>query len=406
MVKYAQKVLQVPAALSLIQDSRKLPQIPTSVIVKSALSMFMARVGSLNALEQLKQKSFVLREFIGAELPSADTIGRVFALIDPETIRRANHDIYTELKRNKSLELLAHGLIPCNFDAHESHATYQRHCDGCLERRISKGTENETIQYYHREVTAQLVFRNFSMMLDAEPQLPGEDEIACAIRLFKRIVINYPRAFDVVNADALYARSNFFNVVIESNKDVIAVLKDDRRDLLKDVQCSFDNKAPTCVFSRNGISVECWDESNFQSWPQVTQPVRVVRTRETKKPIRRQLHGEVRDQPVSSWTWVTTLSAQRAHTKAVVEIGHARWNIENQGFNESVNHYFTDHVYKHDPAAMLNFWLLHMMAYNIFHCFYLRNLKPIVRAKYTMLHIARTVQAELYASTERAAHPP
>ena len=70
MVDYGQKRLHVSDALSLIEDSRKLPQIATPVIVKSAFSMFLARVGSLNGLEQIK-KSSVLRAFIEAELPSA-----------------------------------------------------------------------------------------------------------------------------------------------------------------------------------------------------------------------------------------------------------------------------------------------------------------------------------------------
>jgi hypothetical protein len=368
--------------------------------------MFLARVGSLNGLEQLKERSLVLREFLGAELPSADTIGRVFTLIDPDTIRHGNWQIYTLLKRNKALELLEHGLSPVNFDGHESHATYERCCPGCLERTFNKGTDNEQIQYYHRHVTAQLVFRNFSLLLDAEPQLPDEDEVACAMRLFERLIVKYPRAFDVVVADALYAKSNFFNLILRHKKDVIAVLKDDRRELLKDADSLFVGKTPSCIFSRKGTEVKCWDASDFQSWPQVTQPVRVIRTEESKKPIRRQLDNELHDQPVSSWTWVTTLSSQRAHTRAIVEMGHARWNIENNGFLEAANHYFADHVYRHHPAAMLNFWLLCMTAYNVFHCFYLRNLKPIVRAHHTMLHIAREVQSELYCRRVHGLHPP
>lgn len=95
--------------------------------------MFLTRLGSLNALEQLQSNSSVLHEFIEAPLPSADTIGRVVALMDLDTIRAANKVIYTQLKRNEALELLDHGLVPVDFDGHESHATYKRHCDGCLE---------------------------------------------------------------------------------------------------------------------------------------------------------------------------------------------------------------------------------------------------------------------------------
>lgn len=365
--------------------------------------MFLARLGSLNALEQLN-KSSAVRVFLEAELPSADTVGRVFALIDPGTIRRGNREIYARLKRNKALELLEHGLIPVAIDGHESHATYRRHCDGCLERTINKGTDSEKIQYYHRHVTAQLVFRNFSLLLDTEPQQAGEGERAAAQRLLEKVLKDYPRAFDVVVVDALYCCAPFINFVIDSGKDIIVVAKDDRYDIVDDAERFLQDKPPSLVTSDGKVERKCWDVEGFQSWSNVKQPLRVVRTKETKT-VRRQLDGEVTKE-TSCWMWVTTLSTIRARTETVVQIGHARWNIENNGFNEMVNHWFSDHVYKHDPVAMLNFWLLCTMAYNIFRCFYLRNLKPILQARHTMLHLAREVQAELYCRPVLAIHPP
>lgn len=365
--------------------------------------MFLGRLGSLNALEQLK-KSSAVRAFLEAELPSADTVGRVFALIDPGTLRWANREIYARLKRNKALELLEHGLIPLAIDGHESHATYRRHCDGCLERTVNKGTESEKIQYYHRHVAAQLVFRNFSLLLDTEPQQPGEGERAAAKRLLERVLKDYPRAFDVVVADALYCCAPFINFVMDSGKDIVVVAKDDRYDIVDDAKKFLQDKPPSLVTTAGKVERKCWDVAGFQSWPDVKQPLRVVKTEEIKT-VRRQLDGEV-TQETSSWMWVTTLSTIRARTATVVQIGHARWNIENNGFNEMVNHWFADHVYKHEPVAMLNFWLLCLMAYNIFHCFYLRNLKPILRARHTMLHLAREVQSELYCGQVLAARPP
>jgi len=365
--------------------------------------MFLARLGSLNALEQLKD-GLALRTFVGAELPSADTVGRVFALIDSNTIRKVNREIYVQLKRNKSLELLKHGLIPLTIDGHESHATYRQRCEGCLERTINRGTESEKIQYYHRHVTAQLVYRNFSLLLDVEPQLPGEGERAAAQRLLERVMKDYPRAFDVVVADALYCCAPFINFVIDCGKDIIVVAKDDRQDIVKDAERFLRNKPPSAVTEDKKVLRKCWDESGFESWTSVKIPLRVLKTEETKT-FRRQLNGEL-VQEISSWMWVTTLSAVRASTITVVQIGHLRWNIENQGFNEMVNHWRSDHIYKHDPAAILNFWLLCMTAYNIFRCFYLRNLKPAIRASFTMLHVARQVQSSLYCQPQTAARSP
>ena len=65
--------------------------------------MFVARLGSLNALEQTRQSRF-WSTWIGGKFPSADSIGRVSALVSHEDLRLANHDIYSHLKRNKALK--------------------------------------------------------------------------------------------------------------------------------------------------------------------------------------------------------------------------------------------------------------------------------------------------------------
>lgn len=394
LLNYAEKVFDLSSALSQITDSRTYPQIPTSVVAKSVLAMHLARLGSLNAIEQLKE-SRSLCKHVGAPLPSADTLGRVFALINPDSLRVVNHRTYGRLKRNKALPPPWHGLMPLAIDGHESHATYNRCCEGCLTREIGAG-DNKCVQYYHRNVTAQLISNGIRFQLDAEPQLPGENEVAAAMRLLTRAIANYSRAFDVVLADALYARSIFFNFLTDHNKDVIVVLKANCPELLDDATRFFAGKPPTTVWNDKKRQVECWDECGFQSGPQISKPMRVVQSHETKAPVRRQLDGEVEIE-TTTWMWMTTLSPQRASSKAVVALGHSRWCIENQGFNELVNHWQSDHVYKHDSVAILNFWLASLIAYNMFRAFFLLNLKPAVRRGKSMLHFARTILSELYA---------
>jgi len=101
---------------------------------------------------------------------------------------------------------------------------------------------------------------------------------------------------------------------------------------------------------------------------------------------------------------VTTLPKARAGSAAVIRMGHSRWTIENQGFNEMVNQWYADHVYKHEPRAIpsklrarLNFWLLAMACLNVFRAFYCRNLKPAVRRVANMLNVARRIAAELHS---------
>jgi hypothetical protein len=131
--------------------------------------MIVTRLGSLNAVEQTHSSSF-WRRFLKGPLPSADTLGRVAALMEPEPIRKALLDLYACLKRNKALPPPWHGLMALVLDGHESHATENRHCPGCLERTITT-LHGEYTQYYHRHVTALLLGGNFPILLDAEPQL-------------------------------------------------------------------------------------------------------------------------------------------------------------------------------------------------------------------------------------------
>ena len=369
------------------------------MVVRSALLMMVARLGSLNSLDQLRE-SKVVKRYVGAPLPSADSNGRIFSGVDPDPIRASLHQVYECLKRNKALFPLSHGLSVLVLDAHESHATYRRHCSGCLERTIH--TENgDRIQYYHRHVAAQLCGKKLLLLLDAEPIQPGENEITAAMRLFVRVVKAYPRAFELVAGDALYAQAPFFNLVLSHGKDAMAVLKDDRRDLFEDARNLLDARLPA-VSSKNH---DVWDLEGFTSWPQVHRPVRVVRSRE-KTPVKRQLDGK-EEERISEWMWVTTASIPFAPTQAIVEVGHGRWNIENQGFNESVTFWHADHVYKHDSNAILAFGLLMMLAFNLFHAFFWRNLKEIFRKKITLLHVARQMQAELYgALAVRISRPP
>jgi len=71
---------------------------------------------------------------------------------------------------------------------------------GTLIYRTTAG--GDRIQYYHRHVTAQLVTQDRPLLVDAEPQKAGDDELAAAIRLVNRVVQKDPRAFDVVAGDA------------------------------------------------------------------------------------------------------------------------------------------------------------------------------------------------------------
>jgi hypothetical protein len=83
--------------------------------------------------------------------------------------------------------------------------------------------------------------------------------VETALRLVARVILAYPRAFDLVLADAAYAEAPFFNFLLAHGKHALVVLKDQRRNLYQDVaglwdRSSLNQVAIDPVNARGGIS--------------------------------------------------------------------------------------------------------------------------------------------------------
>jgi len=357
-------------------------------------------MGSLNEWE-LSRRFLSWQKQCGLEqLPSADTMGLVATKLWCDDIRVIVKTVYRKLKRNKALKSGFHGnLFFLVIDGHECCSSYLRSCEECLEREITTANGTKT-QYYHRYAMAMLISADgICIPLDIEMQKRGEDEVACAVRLLERLCHMYPRAFDVVMADGLYARAPFFIKAVSLNKAVIAVLKDERRDLMKEARRRCEGMPSESFTRSNGTTVQVWDLENCRDWTQLDMPVRVVRTRETTT-VRRQNTGLV-EESTSEWLWVTTISKKYLSTEQFVDAAHHRWDIENKGFNELRTYWHLDHMYKHDGNAIVAFTLMTMLSYTLFHTFLYLNIKAIARRGKTKKHFQRLIMASFYVHLEK-----
>ena len=122
-----------------------------------------------------------------------------------------------------------------------------------------------------------------------------------------------------------------------------------------------------------------WDIADCQGWPDESLAIRVIKSVETRAVTRQRTKRT--ETVTSSWSWATTCPADLASLAAVLEIAHDRWCIENQGFNDMVNEWHFDHVFKHTQTAMLVFMLLIMLARAVFDAFYHCNMHPALRAR-------------------------
>ena len=117
--RYIEKVYDWGERIAMLRDSRKKPQIPTRSVFLSAFMMFVNCLGSLNAMQSELRAPRRWEKIVGERKPSADTIGRVVGLIDPEILRDLLSAINHQLKRNKALDESPWPLRIVNFDGHE-----------------------------------------------------------------------------------------------------------------------------------------------------------------------------------------------------------------------------------------------------------------------------------------------
>jgi hypothetical protein len=357
-------------------------------VLDALFLMFLGRIGSLNGLAQTRPSAFWSRR-LGCRLPSADTLGRVMTGVDPDEFREMLYEFYRAQKASKAVPAPSHGLITLVVDGHESTSSELRQCAGCLVRYIDVGGTKRA-QYYHRYVGAVLVGEGAPLWIDIEPQRAGEDEVAAATRLVGRVHRHLPRAFDVVAGDGLYAQAPFFRAMRALGKDVIAVLKREELLLTREVRelCA-QIDPPTRV--EGNRSARYWDFEQLALGEGEGVPVRVVRSVETSTACRqrtRQVEEVTRD-----WLWVTTIQRSRLPTRGVVDLGHGRWVIENEGFNQISCGWALDHVYRHDPVAIEALTLLGMLAANAGQTFYDRDLKPALRRRTTLAQVVGLIAA-------------
>jgi hypothetical protein len=340
--------------------------------------------------------------WLGGGLPSADVMGDAAATRQWDALRAILAQQHRRRKRNKGFGRDRRGLRYLVLDGHEGVSSYRRRWKDCLERVVHFAT-GDRIQYYHRYVGAYLTNGKERLLLDAEPQRPGEGEMACALRLLRRVVEHYPRAFDVVSGDNLYMNPELWKLVRSHHKHLIAVLKNENRDLLEDARSLLAQATPVAVNDKH-VRRTCRDLEGFTTWPQCGEPVRVVQSLE-ETTIHRQLSRT--DETVQSeWVWVTSLPSALAGTATVVCAGHGRWDIENHLFNELGNQWHGDHAYKYDTHALIACTLLLFMAYNLFRAFLERNLKAEAKQGRTEKHWAGLIAGEFAVAFHCYCAPP
>jgi hypothetical protein len=404
-VSSAEKQFDLPLLAGCFADGRADPEVPSRAVGLSLLLGEVAQIASFLQLEQETQLPQWQRWIGYHERISHDTFGYASNRMNPEQLRRAGIFINRKLKRGKAFEASKmHGLLVVSLDANEQFCSDHRCCEDCLTREVTckdaQGHEVKKIQYYHKQVYAQLSGPRLSVILDVEPMRPGEEECAAALRLLRRMRRTYgPRFFDVVVVDSWYTNGPFLKTVVdELGWPVIAVLKQERYEIYQEA-LALTRGEPTQVVERGAEPhprrVEIWDVPSLRLSDTYTDPVRVVRVREcwTERTQRGQAWQTVEKE--QTWIWVVAGALDAYDATTIRDCGHLRWKIENNAFGELTQHWHLTHCAHHKPVAVLALLWIKLIAFTLFHAFAIVHGKLFRLGKVTLQELRKRVYRSL-----------
>jgi hypothetical protein len=383
IIKYSNRHFSLFKNLSSVTDKRLKPRIDTIKIVTAIICMQISNLGSLNSLSLAYGK-----------YPSVSTIARSADSVNLDQIRGAAVEVYRRARKQKMLSPYC-GMWIGIVDGHEVTVSEFCKCGHCRKRKLKDKNGKVKYQYYHSFTSFILAGPEFSFTLDIEPILPGEGEITSAYRLLDRVCRNYPKAFEVVIGDGLYLRGSIFKLLENHHKYSIAVLKEERRQLFEEATRLSSMEEPK-IYKQGKTSYRVWDHQIEDCWDGYGKKVRVIVSEETTTQRVHACDGigwEEKTKTVN-WMWVTNLSKDdnTGDLKNTVRICHSRWQIENKCFNETVNTWKADHIYRHSGNAIIAFLLLLFICVNIFNIFLSRNIKD--RTIKTMVFLIDKIKAE------------
>ena len=178
--RYAAKVFDLPCRLRAVRDRRADPRVPTWAVTATLFLGALLRKPSFLQI-QFESRRQGWQHLTGYGEPITDDrlayVCERYQLADLRSVLVATNQT---LKRNKAFESAKiHGLLVVALDANEQFKSRHRCCADCGERRIqitnAQGQIEEVIEYYHRQVYAQIHGPDFSAVLHSAQTPPLMD---------------------------------------------------------------------------------------------------------------------------------------------------------------------------------------------------------------------------------------
>ena len=342
-----------------------------STVAKMLFLSTFTREKSFNQLEEKIHKRRKYRNIFrkNEKIPKIHGFREVIKELDDEEIKQINRSIIGKAKNNKTYKKgTIDNIVVVGIDGVETFRSCKKKWNNCYKttkkvQEYKNGKKEEIEKEYNKQIDiiARIVGKRPRLILGYETVtcngLKGKQEYEPNVgkKLIKNLKKYYGRGLDIIVGDAIYLEEDFLKVVMNEGYRAVIRLKDNRRKLIEDAEELYKLQKVEKIENSKKKEIKCWSE--ILEYKSIK--VKVVKFKEKYKKGK-----EIKEDTI----YVISTKLDLANS-TINKIIHARWDIENQGFNELKNHCHMNHCYMAHEQAIHVILQMMIISYNLWELY-------------------------------------
>jgi len=317
-----------------------------------------------------------------------------------EELKNINKSIISKVKENKTYRTGSiDGLVIVGIDGVETFRSIKKDWEGSYKVNIKvqeyqNGIKTEVEKEHHKQINifAKIVGKRPGIVLDYETVTCNgtkgkqEYEPHVAVELIQKLKKSYGRGIDVIVGDAVYLEEKFLKTVMEQGYEAVIRLKDNRKSLITEAEGLFKLQTPENI-KHGKKNIRCWNE--ILEYKNIK--IKVVKFEE------KYIKNEIEKTDI---IYVVSTSLKLSN-ETINKIIHARWDIENDGFNELKNYCNMNHCFMSDAKAINIILEMIIISYNLWELYLYGHLHHFEAMKITKIgYIENAIEIMNLAKTE------
>lgn len=379
------------------REKNKKIKIKGSTTAKLLFVGMFCREKSINQIMEKTHKRKKYKNFFSKKetIPKMHGFREGIKDLKLEDIANINKNIIRKAKENKVYRSgTIDNLVVVGIDGTETFGSYKKNWNNSYKTVIKnqkyiKGKKEVVEEEYHKQINvfARIVGKRPGVILGYEKitcngnEGKQEYEPNVAIKLIEKLKKIYGNGIDVIVGDAIYLGEKVLNALKKQNYEGVIRLKDNNKELLENAKGVFKlQKAKE--FKNKAKDVQYW--SDIFEYKEMQ--IKVVKYIEIDK---KQKQEEI-------YVVCTDVNLDE---KTINKIIHARWNIENEGFNELKNQWNMKHCYIAEEKAIEVILQMIIMSYNLWELYLYGHLHDFESSQLTKIGFIEKVKEQMYMAT-------